>query len=217
MNPSDIDLGPLTWVHGEIDWRWPAPSSRHPGTPADASTLRFAQTHLHQARGALSIVGLDGLTHFCETIEQVLEKAAEAPERAPLELLVRTISATPQFLEDLLAGGPTTPSSCNRCTRNCRRLAAWNRCCRRTCSTPTCRCARRAWRRRRSPCRRWTSRAPCGANGPASSRACCRGCAIPTRAAAWTRCTRRWPPSKVPSRCPLRAPSGGSPAASSMA
>lgn len=70
---SEQDLGPLIWVRGEIDLALVRAAEalgdgRH---AAGAEALKFAQTHLHQARGALAIVGLDGLTHFCDALEQL--------------------------------------------------------------------------------------------------------------------------------------------------
>ena len=56
------DIGPLTWVKGEIDLaldRTLEALARDEGEGATA--LQSARMHLHQARGALSIVGLDGV------------------------------------------------------------------------------------------------------------------------------------------------------------
>ena len=72
---TDLDLGPLSWVKGEIDLalgRAHEALGRFAGNPGDSAQLKFARTHLHQAHGALSIVGLDGITQFTEAIEQLL-------------------------------------------------------------------------------------------------------------------------------------------------
>ena len=59
---TEPDLGPLTWVKGEID----AALSRareildRGAADVDPAGLQFAHTHLHQVRGALAIVGLGG-------------------------------------------------------------------------------------------------------------------------------------------------------------
>ena len=55
---TDQDLGPLIWVRGEIDLALvrAAEALGDGGHQAGAEQLKFAQTHLHQARGALAIV-----------------------------------------------------------------------------------------------------------------------------------------------------------------
>jgi chemosensory pili system protein ChpA (sensor histidine kinase/response regulator) len=39
----------------------------------DLGQIRFCRTHLHQVQGALTIVGLDGVTQFAEALESLLE------------------------------------------------------------------------------------------------------------------------------------------------
>jgi len=60
----ELDLGPLTWVKSEIELALAkAGDALDKAAQADGGAgIQFAQTHLHQACGALSIVGLDGLT-----------------------------------------------------------------------------------------------------------------------------------------------------------
>lgn len=70
-NATEPDLGALTWVKGEIDAALArAREALEQGANADGTAgLQFAQTHLHQVRGALAIVGLDGLTQFADATE----------------------------------------------------------------------------------------------------------------------------------------------------
>jgi len=73
---AELDIGPLTWVKGEIDLaleRAVEALDRHGVEGRDSPHLKSARTHLHQAHGALSIVGLDGVTRFSEVLEQLLE------------------------------------------------------------------------------------------------------------------------------------------------
>ncbi|MBS3916230.1 MAG: Hpt domain-containing protein, partial [Sulfuritalea sp.] len=75
MTSTDLDLGPLSWVKGEIDLalgRAHEALGKYVENPGDSAQLKFARTHLHQAHGALSIVGLDGVTQFSEAVEQLL-------------------------------------------------------------------------------------------------------------------------------------------------
>ena len=80
MSPAhELDLGPLTWVKGEIDLALERANSalaEAGSAPDSASKIKFAQTHLHQAHGALSIVGLDGLTQFSEQLDRLLGEMA---------------------------------------------------------------------------------------------------------------------------------------------
>ena len=72
---SDFDIGPLTWVKGEIDQaleRSAASLRAYAANADDATQIRFSQTHFHQAHGALQIVGLDGVTRLSEELEGLL-------------------------------------------------------------------------------------------------------------------------------------------------
>ncbi|MFU2486645.1 Hpt domain-containing protein [Thauera sp. WH-1] len=108
---TEADLGPLIWVKGEIDaalTRAGEALERADGDDA-ASGLQFAQTHLHQVRGALSIVGLDGLTQFTDALEQLLgamsrgERPGDAAARA---LVRRSLAVIGNYLDELAHGAP---------------------------------------------------------------------------------------------------------------
>ena len=61
---TEFDLGPLTWVKGEIDLALERAEEAFGQylAEADVTKLKFCRTHVHQVHGALSIVGLDGIT-----------------------------------------------------------------------------------------------------------------------------------------------------------
>jgi chemosensory pili system protein ChpA (sensor histidine kinase/response regulator) len=108
------DLGPLIWVRGEIDLALmrAAEALGNDDHPPGAEQLKFAQTHLHQARGALAIVGLDGLTHFCDALEQLFAdwhagRLADSHDAAPLAQ--RAIASVRGQLDELVAGGIDQP------------------------------------------------------------------------------------------------------------
>jgi chemosensory pili system protein ChpA (sensor histidine kinase/response regulator) len=111
----ELDLGPLTWVKGEIDLALEraATALAEAGTAPDSlGRIKFAQTHLHQAHGALSIVGLDGLTQFSEQLDRLLGElaggqASFTPEIA--RLAARCIAAVGNYLEELTRGQPDQP------------------------------------------------------------------------------------------------------------
>ncbi len=106
---ATTDIGPLTWVKSEIDLalnRALEALARQDGEGAPA--LPAARTHLHQARGALSIVGLDGVTRLAEAAEQLLD-AAEAGHPGPedcADAARQAIDAIRRYLDELLAGQP---------------------------------------------------------------------------------------------------------------
>ena len=76
---SEFDLGPLTWVKGEIDLALTraAEALGQYETGNDVMQLRFGRTHIHQVHGALSIVGLDGVTQLTESLEALLASIEE--------------------------------------------------------------------------------------------------------------------------------------------
>ena len=108
----ELDLGPLTWVKGEIDLaleRAAAALAEAATAPDRSGKVKFAQTHLHQAHGALSIVGLDGLTQFSEQLDRLLgEMAGGQVTTTPdtLRLATRSIAAIGNYLDELTRGQP---------------------------------------------------------------------------------------------------------------
>ena len=111
---TEFDLGPLTWVKGEIDLalaRATEALGQHESS-GDATQLRFCRTHVHQVHGALSIVGLDGVTQVTESLETLLTALEE--RRLPLSeaistTLSQTLAALGKYLDDLVSGEPNQP------------------------------------------------------------------------------------------------------------
>ena len=71
---AEFDTGPLSWVKGEIDL------SMRRGLEAlrafaagDVAQIKASHGHLHQAHGALQIVGLDGVTRLTDELEGLLD------------------------------------------------------------------------------------------------------------------------------------------------
>jgi len=112
---SDFDIGPLTWVKGEIDQaleRSAASLRAYAANAGDATQIRFSQTHFHQAHGALQIVGLDGVTRLSEELEGLLgdvEKSGVAPAPAALAAADAAFAAITSYLGGLLGGEPNQP------------------------------------------------------------------------------------------------------------
>ena len=118
-SPTDFDIGPLAWVKSEIDLalqraddalkEFLAGSAQG---RSDRTQLRFSRTHLHQVHGALTIVGLDGVTQFADALESLLETAElqpAVPEGAVIALAQRALAAIGHFLDDLVDGQPNQP------------------------------------------------------------------------------------------------------------
>ncbi len=112
---NETDLGPLTWVKGEID----AALQRSATALAEArraedpaARVQFAQTHLHQVRGALSIISLDGLTQFADAAEVLLGlmSRGELPiDVNSLSLASRAVASIGNYLEEIAHGAPDQP------------------------------------------------------------------------------------------------------------
>ncbi len=112
---NETDLGPLTWVKGEIDaalQRTTAALAEAAHAADPAAHVQFAQTHLHQVRGALSIISLDGLTHFTDAAEVLLglmSRGQLAIDRDSLALVARAVASIGNYLEEIAHGAPDQP------------------------------------------------------------------------------------------------------------
>ena len=109
---TEFDLGPLTWVKAEIDLalgRAEQALSEYQ-LSGDTTRLKFCRTHVHQVYGALSIVGLDGVTQVTESLEALLlaieEGHASDKSASAVELAIAAIHS---YLDDLIAGEPNQP------------------------------------------------------------------------------------------------------------
>jgi chemosensory pili system protein ChpA (sensor histidine kinase/response regulator) len=113
---TDFDIGPLTWVKSEIDLALERADKALQELAAsvavdnaDLGQVRFCRTHLHQVQGALTIVGLDGVTQFTEALEALLE-AVERQEQpcnaAHIPLARRAMASLRHYLDDLIGGQP---------------------------------------------------------------------------------------------------------------
>jgi len=117
MNAAmEFDVGPLTWVKSEIDLaleradqalqQYTAGTSNGVG---DLTQIKFSRTHLHQVQGALTIVGLDGVTQFAEALEcllEAIEQEKRPADTACIELAQRALAAIRHYLDDLISGQP---------------------------------------------------------------------------------------------------------------
>src|SRR5216683_6648887 len=112
---ADFDVGPLSWVKGEIDHaiqRAQEALRAFAANSGDAAQLKSSQSHLHQAHGALSIVGLEGITRVSEELEGLLagiEKEASLRKSEIFRLVERALNGIRAYLDQLMAGNPNQP------------------------------------------------------------------------------------------------------------
>ncbi|HEX8741326.1 MAG TPA: Hpt domain-containing protein [Casimicrobiaceae bacterium] len=111
----DFDVGPLSWVQGEID------QSLTRGLDAlaafrtdfsDTASLKHARAHVHQAAGALQMVGLDAVTAYTDEIERQLASIDERPVVDAPELIERVDRACRRlqvFLDEVANGRAPIP------------------------------------------------------------------------------------------------------------
>ncbi len=115
-NPvNDFDLGPLTWVKTEIDHSLNQAREnldKLAANAGDRAPVKYILTHLHQATGALAMVGLGAATRFNEELEKLVsflesEDAVRLP--AAVGAAKKAISALSAYLDTLIAGQPDHP------------------------------------------------------------------------------------------------------------
>ena len=106
---TEFDLGSLIWVKGEIDQALDKSNQclKKFAASTDAAELKFAQTHLHQVRGAVEMVGLAGAARFAEELEVTVRAVehGEASQEA-LGAVSEAAASLAQYLESLINGAP---------------------------------------------------------------------------------------------------------------
>jgi chemosensory pili system protein ChpA (sensor histidine kinase/response regulator) len=112
---TEFDLGPLSWVQGEIDealTRGTEALAAYRSNPADAVLLKRARTHVHQAAGAIQMVGLDAVVAFTDEIERQLVRMEELPASGipgVVTLVDNAVSRLRVFLDGVANGAPPVP------------------------------------------------------------------------------------------------------------
>lgn len=108
----DFDLGPLTWVKGELDNALQAATQALTGwNGEDAAPLQSAAAHLHQVYGALQIVDLQGVALLTIETEHLLTNQANTPARRNKQAIDTASQAIVQiqsYLDGLMKGEAQT-------------------------------------------------------------------------------------------------------------
>jgi chemosensory pili system protein ChpA (sensor histidine kinase/response regulator) len=121
------DLGPLAWVLDELRKsldgsakalkRFVREAEAAKGSDLaalDASQLRIARQQLHQAVGALEMVGLAGPAMVLRALEAAVQKFVEKPEQCSQDAATKIENASfalTEYLEGVLADKPVSPVS----------------------------------------------------------------------------------------------------------
>ena len=111
----DFDLGPLSWVQAEIDQalsRGLEALAAFSAQPKDVTSLKHARTHVHQAAGAIQMVGLDAVVAFTDEVERHLTRLEDLPQQAVPEAVVvvdRACRKLKIFLDELVNGAMPVP------------------------------------------------------------------------------------------------------------
>jgi chemosensory pili system protein ChpA (sensor histidine kinase/response regulator) len=111
----DFDLGPLTWVQGEIDQaltRGLEALTSFKAKPGDGTSLKHARAHIHQAAGAIQMVGLEAVTAYTDEVERQLSRLEELDPSevdAPCDLVDRACRKLKIFLDELVGGAAPVP------------------------------------------------------------------------------------------------------------
>ena len=112
---AKIDISTLNWVKGEIDETLKQARialEAYVEEPEDETQIRFCVNYLHQVRGTLQMVELEGAALAAIEMEQL----ADAMQNGQVDdhekaggVLMRAILQLPDYLESLLAGRPDSP------------------------------------------------------------------------------------------------------------
>jgi chemosensory pili system protein ChpA (sensor histidine kinase/response regulator) len=121
------DLGPLAWVLEELRKSLESASSAlrrfvrdaaqargEDMASVDTGHLRIARQHMHQAVGALEMVGLGAPAHMLRSMEGAAQKFIERPElctEAAAAKVERAGFALTEYLESMLGGKDVSPLS----------------------------------------------------------------------------------------------------------
>ena len=103
---AEFDAGPLSWVKAEIDLAMQrGVEALRAFAAGDAAQIANARASLHQAHGALQIVGLNGITEVSSELEAVLAEVAQGSAAAgAVAVAERGFAGLCAHLDGLMSG-----------------------------------------------------------------------------------------------------------------
>jgi chemosensory pili system protein ChpA (sensor histidine kinase/response regulator) len=122
----EFDLGPLSWVQGEIDQalsRGLESLALFRANPSDGTSLKHARAHVHQAAGAIQMVGLDAVVAFTDELERQLAGSKRRGRRRGASSIAHAASSRSSWTSSSTARRRFR-SSCIRNTSRCKWRAA---------------------------------------------------------------------------------------------
>ena len=121
----DLDMAPLAWIEAELRRQFDAAlkglrrflldtgTAADPDAPrADEALLRTARQHLHQASGALEMIGMRPLARLPMAMEAVVQRFIDQPgscDAAAVGTVERAVFALGEYLDALLSGKHHSP------------------------------------------------------------------------------------------------------------
>lgn len=104
----------LSWVKTEVDYALKTVRdniAKFMAAPDDLGVLSICPDQLHQIKGTLYILGLNGATRFCETIESAFEGASKGQRlsKSTLAVIDRAVLALKEFIDGLAKGETNVP------------------------------------------------------------------------------------------------------------
>ena len=112
---ENFDSGPLSWVKDQINQLLDSVLTNIDAVQAnmhDTSPMRFSQTSLYQATGALDMVGLEGCKRFSSDLEKLAGKLEKKTVDATPELIAafeKAVKTLQSYLQELINGSPDIP------------------------------------------------------------------------------------------------------------
>lgn len=112
---ENFDVSSLSWVKDQINQLLSSVLENVNTVQInmhDTSPMRFSQTSLYQASGALDMVGLEGCKRFCSELEKLagkLEKKTINATPEIIEAFAKAVKTLQSYLQELLNGSPDIP------------------------------------------------------------------------------------------------------------
>ncbi|MBU6435983.1 MAG: Hpt domain-containing protein, partial [Betaproteobacteria bacterium] len=118
------EVGPLVWILREVDASLDSArqslrkyvreqqDSAREGVVADTTNLRAARAQLHQAAGAVEVVGVSGAPAFIKALEAAVGACVEHPEALNVQALAHIeqgMNALREYMQGIVAGRKAQP------------------------------------------------------------------------------------------------------------